>query len=265
MSTPKPPLKFSPSGHRYWLNGRPCPGVTTLLSKGLPKPAIPYWAARTVAEYVADNPAAIELLWNGPRSVMVGALKESPWAKRDQAAVRGTAVHALAERVIHGLDVEVPEHLADHVDGYIAWLELFDVQPVLTERPVASEKHWYAGTFDGVVTFGRGPWQGMTVLADIKTSSGVYGETGLQTAAYALADWYLNDDGIATPIPYIEATGVAHVTDAGTQFYPLAKDRDNLVAMHKVFQHVAWIAKKTEDIKGYVGQPMVLEEEEAIA
>lgn len=265
MSPPKPPLKFSPSGHRYWLNGRPVPGVTTLLSKGLPKPQIPYWAARTVAEYVAGNRAAIELLWDGPSSVMVGALKEAPWAKRDAAAVRGTAVHALAERVIHGLEVEVPPHLDSYVSGYVEFLETFDVQPVLTERPVASEKHWYAGTFDGIVTFGRGPFKGMTVLQDIKTSSGVYGETGLQTAAYALADWYLTEDGLAQPIPYIEATGVAHVTDAGTLFYPLAKDRDNLVAMHKVFQHVSWIAKKTDEIKGYVGQPMELEEEEAIA
>ena len=32
-------LKFSERAHKYWLDGRPVPGVTTLIGKGLPKPA----------------------------------------------------------------------------------------------------------------------------------------------------------------------------------------------------------------------------------
>lgn len=263
----KPSLKFSPSGHRYWLDGRPIPGVTTLLGKGLPKPAIPYWAARTVAEYVADNKPVIEMFYDGPRSVMVSALKESPWAKRDTAAVRGTAVHALAERVIHGEGVEVPEELADHVQGYVDFLEKFDVTPILTERPVASRKHWYAGTFDSIVRFGRGPWAGMTVLKDIKTSTGVYGETGLQCAAYARADWYQGDDGEELDMPVIEATGVAHVTDAGTQFHPLSATPEAIDRAHKLFLHIQWVAKQTDWIKTLVGDAMQVEaeSEEAIA
>src|SRR5690606_13872332 len=55
-------LKFSPKAHRYWIDGKPAPGVTTILGKGIPKPAIPYWAARTVAEYVADEPEKVEAL-----------------------------------------------------------------------------------------------------------------------------------------------------------------------------------------------------------
>ena len=49
-------LVFYPKSHRYKLDGAWVPGVTTLIGKGLPKPALPYWAARTVAEWVADNP-----------------------------------------------------------------------------------------------------------------------------------------------------------------------------------------------------------------
>ena len=49
-------LKFSTGNHSYHLDKKACPGVTSLLGKGLPKPAIPYWAAKCVAEYVADYP-----------------------------------------------------------------------------------------------------------------------------------------------------------------------------------------------------------------
>jgi hypothetical protein len=49
-------LKFSEKAHRYWCDGKPIPGVTTLIKGGLPAPALVYWSARSVAEYVADNP-----------------------------------------------------------------------------------------------------------------------------------------------------------------------------------------------------------------
>jgi hypothetical protein len=254
-------LKFSPNGHKYWLDGRPIPGVTTLLGKGLPKPAIPYWAAKSVAEYVIRNPAGVEQLRTMGEGPAIAALKQVPWQARDTAAVRGTDVHALAERVIHGEEVEVPDHLAGYVTGYTDWLEKFNIQPLLTERPVASRKWWYAGTFDSIVTFGDGPWAGMTVLADIKTSTGVYGETALQCAGYAMADFYLSVDGVETPLPDIDATGVAHVTDAGTQFYPLSPNREHLAKAYKLFQHIQFVAKQTDWIKNIIGEPMEIETE----
>ena len=43
-------------GHRYVdAYGIKVPGVTTLLSGGLPKPALTNWAARTAAEFAVDN------------------------------------------------------------------------------------------------------------------------------------------------------------------------------------------------------------------
>lgn len=257
--TVRPSLKFSEKAHKYWLDGRPIPGVTTLLGKGLPKPAIPYWAAKSVAEYVIRNPEGVEnlrLMGEGPA---IAALKQVPWQKRDEAAVRGTNVHALAEQVIHGNDVEVPEHLVDHVEGYVAWLEEFDVTPVLTERAVASRKWWYAGTFDGIVRIGAGPWAGRTVGLDIKTSSSVYGETALQVAAYMGAEFYLSADGLEEEIPEVDCTAVVHVTDAGTQMHPLAVDQAEMAEHFKLFTHIAYVAKRTDDIKGFVGAAMELE------
>lgn len=41
--------------HSYRLNGDKLPGVTTIIGDGLPKPALIGWAAKTIAEYVADR------------------------------------------------------------------------------------------------------------------------------------------------------------------------------------------------------------------
>jgi hypothetical protein len=253
-------LKFSAAAHRYWLDGRPIPGVTGLLGKGLPKPAIPYWAAKSVAEYVIANPQAVDTLREMGDGPAIAALKQVPWQQRDEAAVRGTDVHALADRVIHGHDVDVPDHLIDHVTGYARWLDEFDVVAIATERPVASRKWWYAGTFDGIVRMDRGPWAGRTVGLDIKTSKGVYGETALQIAAYMRAEFFVDVDNNEQPLPDVDCTAVVHVTDAGSVMYPLAHDRDEIDAQFTLFNHIAYVAKRTDDIKAYVGRPMHIEE-----
>jgi hypothetical protein len=43
------------SNHWYKIDGKKADGVTTLLSQGLAKPWLGNWAAKTVAEHVADN------------------------------------------------------------------------------------------------------------------------------------------------------------------------------------------------------------------
>ena len=262
MTTPKPSLRFSEKAHRYWLDGRPVPGVTTLLGGGLPKPAIPYWAARSVAEYVIRNPEAVEQLRAMGEGPAIAALKQIPWQKRDDAAVKGTQVHRLGEKIIHGESVDVPEHLVDHVQGYADLLEKFEIEPVLTERAVASRQWFYAGTFDAIVRIGKGPWAGRTAIVDLKTSSSVYGETGLQVAAYAHAEWYLGDDGEEMPIPAVDCSAVIHVTDVGSQLHPLSADRAALERAFKTFTHIQFVAKQVDYIKGLVGEPMDLEEQE---
>ena len=248
-------LKFNDRAHRYWLDGRPIPGVTTLIGKGLPKPAIPYWAAKMVAEHVASDPAAVAEMVDrmGPRAA-TAALKEVPWQKRDDAAVRGTDVHALAERLVHGEDVDVPAHLTGHVEGYARWLDRFAVEPIVTEVPVANRAAWYAGKPDAIV---RMAGADTVWLLDWKTSSGVYGETALQTAAYARAEFYVTDSpDVEHPMPTIERTGVVHITADGTTLYPLARTPEEIDQAYGIFRHVAWVAGKTDWIKTAVGNPI---------
>ena len=252
-------LKFSEKVHRYWCDGRPIPGVTGIIGKGVPKPAIPYWAARCVAEFVADEPEKVEALRGLGRDPMVAALKGVPWTKRDEAAVRGTAVHALAERVIHGEAVEVPEHLAGYVEGYVRFLDDFDVEPVLTEKSVANREHWYAGRFDSIVHI---PTLGdRNIMVDLKTSTGVYGETSLQNAAYSAAEFYVNDGApeVEIPMPLIEGIAVAHVTEYGTYLYDLG-DRD---VAHAEFLAAKRIADSADRRKNLIGDPIEPPQESA--
>lgn len=249
-------LKFNERVHRYWLDGKVCPGVTTLIGKGLPKPALPYWSAKSVAEYVVDNPEGIDALRTMGRESAVAALKQIPWTKRDEAAVRGTDVHELAERILHGEAVEVPEHLTGHVEGYARWLDAFAAEPIVTEVPVANRANWYAGKPDAIVRMG-----GLVWLLDWKTSSGVYGETALQTAAYARAEFYAPTPDDEIPMPHIDRIGVVHITADGSQLYPLG----DIDAAFGVFRHVAYVANKTDWIKGLIGEPMTEPESETAA
>ena len=239
-------LKFYPASHRYRLDGAWVPGVTILIGKGLPKPALPYWAARTVAEWVADNPDLTEDLKRmGGRGPAVAYLKELPWQKRDEAAIRGTDVHALAERLVHGDEVDVPEHLAAHVQGYVDWLDKFSPQAVLTERPCASRQWQYAGTFDLIARI-----DGVTWMCDVKTSSGVYGSMALQLAAYANAEFYLDADDAEQPMPPIDRYGVLHVTEYGTTLHYLPADQNE--AAWKDFLHVQFVGRRAKEIDTYL-------------
>jgi len=237
-------LKFTAGNHQYRMDGKPVKGATTLMK--MPQPFLIDWAARTVAEYVADRQDEVRHWFDTmERDQIVGALKGVHNVKRDKAAVRGTDVHALAERVVHGEDVEVPEHLVDHVEGYARWLDAFQVVPVLTERSVGNREHWYAGRFDLIADLGGARW-----MLDAKTSGRVYGETALQLAAYEHAEFYVNDDDpdAEYPLPEgIERRGVMHITDAGTTLYPY--DASDLP--WRLFLHAAYINKHTDAIKAF--------------
>ena len=189
------------------------------------------------------------------RESIVGALKGVPWDKRDEAAARGTDVHDLAERIIHGEEVEVPEHLAGYVQGYVDWLDAWDITVHATEMVVGRRPNdgipGYAGTFDADGTFERGHLAGKRGLLDWKTSKGVYGENALQLAAYQHADFYLDDDGAEQPMPTYDFLGVVHITPTGTDLYVV----EDPAASWRIFRHVAYVATQTDAIKSQISEP----------
>jgi hypothetical protein len=241
-------------GHKYKLDGKACKGVTTLINGGFPKPQLVNWAARTVSEYVADNFDLVKEVRAQGRQETVDFLKNAHYRDRDRAAARGTEIHAIAEEIIYGRSVTVADNIRGYVDGYVAFLDRFDTQPVVTEQACASREWWYAGTFDAVVTIGAGPLQGQTLLVDWKTSKGVYGETAMQLAAYQNAEFYLDGDS-EKPMPEVDGLGVVHITPTGTELYLVS----DAAEAWKAFQHVAWVAKNVDAIKKQITDPVYFE------
>jgi len=236
---PKPRgLRYEDAGHRYYLDGVKTTSVTTILSGGIPKAMLPAWYARTTAE------EAWELRDMTDREAFIAAAKDAPNQQRDKAGIRGTAVHDLAEKIIHGTPVEVPEELYPYVDGYVRFLDRFQVNPVLTERTVAHRGLGYAGRFDAIVEL-PGLHGSDPVMVDLKTSNGVYRETKAQCAAYSLADFYVEDDAPENEIllPEVQATYVAHVTPDGTFLHPLARDRGEILEHFEIFRAAHTIYK----------------------
>lgn len=210
------PLTLNEKTHRYTLDGRSVPGVTSIVEAGLPKPALKRWGERVVAEAAVDQLEALgRLVATMGRASAVDALAAVPYERMKTAQIRGTEIHALAERVAHGAEVLVPAAVASHVRGYVDFLELFNVNVLATEALIANRAHWYAGKFDLLAEINGRVW-----LLDIKTSRGVYAETALQCAAYARAELCIFNDELVE-LPPVERIGVVHVTEDGTLLYGL--------------------------------------------
>lgn len=193
-------LKFYPSSHRYKLDGQWVPGVTTILGV-LDKPAISKWAASQVAEYVADNPSAIEHLRDMGRGPMVQALKGIPWEKRDSAGRRGNVLHDYAESLLNGDEIDVAEEHVPVMEHALAFMEDWHIEPLLVEFPCASREHRWAGTGDLIAKYRR-PDTGREGVAifDWKSGKGLYPEYAWQLNAYAHAEFY-GVDGDEHPLP----------------------------------------------------------------
>lgn len=219
-----PPLRMI-SQHRYLLDDEPVPSVTKAIEVGVAKPALNWWYANTVAEYVADHlDDEVRQLALVGRDDLVHHLARVPNSTRNAAAAKGTLVHDLGERVVHGQEVtaeDIPAGVdADktlaYVRSYAAWLDRFTVVPVFTECIVAHRRHRYAGKFDLIARLGTETW-----LLDLKTSKGVYGEVSLQCAAYAKAQFAVTPEGQTIDMPRIDRIGVVHCTTESTQLYDL--------------------------------------------
>ena len=253
-------LTFNEKAHRYKMSDAegkllPVTGATTLLGGGIPKPALVYWAGKMVAEFVAENPLEVERL-RGTED-MVRELAKVPNKVRDRAAVRGSEIHAIAEKYVNGEEVEVPEeHLAE-VQGYVEFLEAWEFEVVLAEKSCGNRTNWHAGRFD---VLGRSPHLagGRLVMVDLKTSNHVYGETALQTAAYAKSEFYVDDEApdVEHPFPEVAATYVAHITPGGTDLHVLCRDEAEIDKAYTMFLAAAYTHKTAKTRDGFLSEPL---------
>lgn len=262
-------------GHWYRVDGRKADGVTTLIKNGRPNHALIGWAARETAEYVADNPEIVAALADTGRPPLVAALSKIHTAVLHKAAARGTALHAVAERLARDEEVEYDDDLAGHVEAYVMFLDQWQVRPVLVEAVVASRRWGYAGTTDlvadvvtpGDIDLAAAPWLDEPIPAgtplraifDPKTSrSGVWPDAAYQLAAYRFADVYVDADGAEQPMADlgIQFAAVVHVRADGHDVVPMDAGPDTF----QTFQFLATSARRLDGDKRLVGTPVIPKE-----
>jgi hypothetical protein len=228
--------------------------VTTILG-ALPKGGLDWWgfklglqAAVSVmrrGQFDLDPSRAVEVLYEDA--------KQTPYAPHkalNAAASRGTDVHALAEKLLlTGTLDDLPAGTkADpgYVDALVRWYTDFGVsewESFAVESRLYSIEHEFAGTADLIA---RRP-DGVYVIADFKTSKGIYESHLLQGVAYECAAREL---GVVPP----DAETECHVIRLGVDGrYEVQRSRhviDDFLAVQRVHKLL-----KDKSKKGQVVEP----------
>jgi hypothetical protein len=226
-----------PNYHRYKIDGQWAVGVTTALN-GIPKDGLKYWAAGEVADYALKNIHQVKNVLDTagywPARKM---LTEVPNQKKSDAAVRGTDVHALAEKYIRDEEIEVSDELMPYVLGYAAYISDYEPVSVFEELVVANRAHLYAGRLDSIQDI---PKLGRCLI-EYKSGNKVFGEHALQCAAYRHAETYKDGEG-EQPMVKVDAVYILHIQPGTYDLRPAQADeeafRKFLVALENYRENV---------------------------
>ena len=176
-------LKFDARKHTYLVDGRYVPSVTQVLDV-INKPALMPWAAKEGAQFYMDN---VEDGLDGKD--MADGIRTAFRKKSHGARDIGLMVHKWCESAINwklgnGAAPALPENdqAQSAIGGFRLWLQENDVEWLSAEEKVYHNKFNYAGTVDAVANI-----NGEFCVVDFKTSTGIWDEYFLQTAAYAEA------------------------------------------------------------------------------
>ena len=168
------------------------PGVTSVLSAAIPKPALLPWALNMMSENVRDSltkwPKG-NLMEEEDIEKIVKDGKNIYKKKASEAADIGKEVHLAIDGIIRNKAVVPGEYIKAGVDGFLKWRETNNLEIVLGDTKLGSKLFGYGGSMDFVAFKGPDP-----IIFDVKTTKrrkdrdhGVYNEYGLQLAAYAQA------------------------------------------------------------------------------
>lgn len=192
-------LKFNAKTHRYWMDGKPIKGVSGIkdaypkgdgltnwkIKQGIEQ-AMPMYRGMFNEHGLAFEPKA-EYLKAQIEELMI-EVKKGKTAQK--AADIGTLLHEYAYCKENHLPFE-NEKVLTHPDrekvqnaivNFESWHQNCKDIVVKSEQICASWTHWFAGTFDRLVSR-----NGLIVLCDFKTSNSLSLEMKLQLAGYRIA------------------------------------------------------------------------------
>lgn len=181
-------VKFKNGSHRYYVDGSPRPGVTTIMGKVLAKPDLMLWPLNMALKYLTMRLPTIT----------AADLEEARLAhirRRDKGADTGTLVHSHTENFLRGNPPTNEEimQMDDEVQlafgGFMDWVIQHEPTALAVEQLVYSHLHKFAGTFDSILKIAD-----KVYLCDLKTTNasqkaprGIYAEYFIQLGAYYYA------------------------------------------------------------------------------
>jgi len=183
-------LKFNPDTHTYTVDEQIVYGVTSVCGV-LNKPALMYWAVNMALEYIDQNLKPGMVVDEVNKPLILREAKSAHKKVSSDAASIGTVAHDWLESYIKAVlskgiiplpSSPINPEVRRGVNEVMEWIKNNDVKFISSERKVYSKKHQFAGTLDAEAEV-----NGERSIIDFKTSSGVYPEYFLQTAAYAKA------------------------------------------------------------------------------
>lgn len=164
------------------------PGVTTVLSAAIPKPALLPWALNCMGENIREffanhdgSPIDVEAL--------IKESKDIYKKKSSEAADIGSRVHAAINAIIKGEKTEITDDIKAGVDGFLSWKESNHLTIELGDTRLGSKLYGYGGSLDMVAFDGD-----EAIIFDFKTTKkrkdrnhGIYPEAALQLSSYSVA------------------------------------------------------------------------------
>lgn len=256
------PRRSKAGFYKCWATGAMLRSVTTIISEGCPKPALPYWAgnltAQTAFEYLPKlvraslNPADQQETYDW--------LRRAHTRKKDSRAEFGSALHAGVEA--HILDEPMPvvddPEIAACLAHFIQFVKDWDVTFEASEMVVANYDDEYAGTLDYQF---RSPYlhDGALLGGDTKTGGeldikGVYPEAGVQLSAYRRATHGWERDGTRFELELVHDVGyILHIRPEGYRLIPVRCGDD----VYEAFLHMRHVADfQTGPAKNVVGHAL---------
>lgn len=233
--------------------------VTTILSGGVPKPALMFWSAATCTDCAIENLPALVAASRFPDQLaeLRSWILRAHTRKKDERAEVGSLVHQVIESRLLGTElpqvirigetewaVDGPE-LAPFLEHFLRFEREWRPRWTASEMVVANPEHGYAGTLDYTIgadgligqalrDLGYDVDPGGDLMGDTKTGGdwnkvtsaghvhGVYPEAGLQMSAYRKATVAWLRDGSRVPMPPTAQVGVVlHLRPEGYRLYPV--------------------------------------------
>lgn len=199
-------IEFNEASHRYKLDGKACPGVTTVTKGGYPtSQGLIHWQKGQALNSLFTNLTVPgedgfyprEAYWPISEEQRKELFKEAQAADRavaQEAADIGSLIHEHAflyetkgditklAQDIAKLPQEIQAKIANGIGKFQAWRMTVPDVLVAAETLIASPTHNFCGKFDKLATR-----NGRLILSDYKSSKDIYLDQFIQLGAYAIA------------------------------------------------------------------------------